>query len=34
LRNTKRRDLLTWIEAALPDIVSALERGERLIVVV
>lgn len=34
LRNTKRRDLLTWIEAALPDIVSALERGERLIEVV
>jgi predicted nuclease of predicted toxin-antitoxin system len=31
LPNTRRRDLLLWFETALPDILSALERGERVI---
>lgn len=34
LRNTRRHDLLRWIETALPNIVSALEQGETLIEVV
>ena len=34
LRNTRRRDLLRWIETTLPNIVSALERGETLVEVV
>ncbi len=31
LPNTRRRELLAWFEAVLPDILSALERGEVLI---
>lgn len=31
LPNTRRRDLLDWFEKILPDVVSALERGETLI---
>jgi predicted nuclease of predicted toxin-antitoxin system len=31
LPNTRRRDLLAWFERVLPDILSALERGETLI---
>ena len=31
LPNTRRRELLSWFETALPDILSALERGETLI---
>lgn len=31
LPNTRRRDLLAWFEAVLPDIVSALERGETVV---
>lgn len=31
LPNVRRRSLLTWFEKALPDILSALERGETLI---
>lgn len=31
LPNTRRQDLLTWFETALPIVVSALERGETLI---
>jgi predicted nuclease of predicted toxin-antitoxin system len=31
LPNTRRRALLDWFEAALPDILAALERGETLI---
>jgi predicted nuclease of predicted toxin-antitoxin system len=31
LPNTRRRPLLAWFEAALPDILAALERGETLI---
>jgi len=31
LRNVRRRALLIWFEKALPDILSALERGETLI---
>ena len=31
LPNTRRRDLLSWFEAILPDILSALERGESLV---
>jgi predicted nuclease of predicted toxin-antitoxin system len=34
LPNTRRRDLLGWFEAVLPDILLALERGETLIEVV
>jgi predicted nuclease of predicted toxin-antitoxin system len=34
LPNTRRRELLAWFETALPDILSALERGETLIEVV
>lgn len=34
LRNTRRWVLLAWFEAALPRILSALERGETLIEVV
>jgi predicted nuclease of predicted toxin-antitoxin system len=29
--NVRRRDLLKWFEKTLPDILSALERGETLI---
>lgn len=32
--NTRRRDLLVWFETVLPQIVSALERGETLIEVI
>ena len=32
--NTRRRDLLTWFEAMLPDILAALKRGETLIEVI
>jgi len=31
LPNTRRHDLLAWFEAILPDVVSALERGETLV---
>ena len=31
LPNTRRRDLLAWCEAILPDIVAALDRGETLV---
>ena len=31
LPNTRRRALLTWFEVALPQVVSAIERGETLI---
>jgi predicted nuclease of predicted toxin-antitoxin system len=31
LPNVRRRSLLAWFEKALPDILSALERGETLI---
>ena len=31
LPNTRRRDLLAWFEAVLPDIVSALDRGETMV---
>jgi len=34
LRNTRRSELLSWFEAALPQIVAALERGETLIKVI
>ncbi len=29
--NTRRRELLAWFDAALPNVLSALERGESLI---
>ena len=32
--NTRRRDLLSWFETVLPDILAALERGETLIEVI
>jgi predicted nuclease of predicted toxin-antitoxin system len=32
--NTRRRDLLAWFETVLPDVLSALERGETLIEVI
>ena len=31
LPNTRRRDLLMWFAAALPNILAALQRGETLI---
>jgi len=31
VRNVRRRELLMWFEAALPNIVSAITRGETLI---
>ena len=31
LPNTRRRDLLAWFEAVLPDVLAALGRGETLI---
>jgi predicted nuclease of predicted toxin-antitoxin system len=31
LPNTRRRALLIWFETILPDVMSALERGETLI---
>jgi predicted nuclease of predicted toxin-antitoxin system len=31
LRNTRRAALLDWFGAALPDVVSAMQRGETLI---
>jgi len=34
LPNTRRRELLTRFESVLPDILSALERGEALIEVI
>lgn len=34
LPNTRRRDLLTWFDAILPSVLSALERGETFIEVV
>lgn len=34
LPNSRRRDLLAWFEAILPDVLSALERGETLIEVI
>jgi predicted nuclease of predicted toxin-antitoxin system len=34
LRNTRRSELLAWFEAALPQILSALARGETLIEIV
>ena len=34
LPNTRRRQLLAWFEAALPDLLVALERGETLIEVI
>jgi predicted nuclease of predicted toxin-antitoxin system len=34
LPNTRRSDLLSWFERALPQIVQALQRGETLIEVV
>ena len=29
--NTRRHELLAWFDAALPEVLSALERGESLI---
>ncbi len=34
LRNTRRSELLAWFAAALPQILSALARGETLIEIV
>jgi len=34
LRNVRRRELLRWFEKALPEILSALERGETLIEII
>ena len=34
LPNTRRRDLLAWFDAMLPEIVAALTRGETLLEVV
>ena len=34
LPNTRRSELLAWFEAALPQILSALARGETLIEIV
>ena len=34
IRNTRRRELLMWLDTALPNILSALERGESLIEVI
>jgi predicted nuclease of predicted toxin-antitoxin system len=34
LPNTRRQELLAWFETVLPDILLALERGEKLIEVV
>ena len=34
LPNTRRQDLLAWFETVLPEILSALRRGETLIEVV
>jgi predicted nuclease of predicted toxin-antitoxin system len=34
LPNTRRRELLLWFEAILPDVLAALERGETLIEVI
>jgi predicted nuclease of predicted toxin-antitoxin system len=34
LPNTRRRELLEWFESVLPDVLSALERGEALIEVI
>jgi predicted nuclease of predicted toxin-antitoxin system len=34
LPNTRRRQLLVWFEAVLPEILEALERGETLIEVI
>ncbi|HVJ52994.1 MAG TPA: DUF5615 family PIN-like protein [Aliidongia sp.] len=31
LPNTRRRDLLAWFETVLPDVLTALERGETLV---
>lgn len=34
LPNTRRREMLVWFEAVLPNILEALERGETLIEVI
>ncbi len=34
LPNTRRRDLLAWFETVLPEVLSAIDRGETLIEVV
>ena len=34
LPNTRRRDLLGWFEAALPDILAALARADTLVEVI
>jgi len=34
LPNTRRRELLAWFETVLPDVLSALERGETLVEVI
>jgi predicted nuclease of predicted toxin-antitoxin system len=34
LPNTRRQTLLAWFETVLPDVLSALERGETLIEVI
>ena len=34
LPNTRRQELLTWFETALPNLVATLERGETLIEIV
>lgn len=31
LPNTRRRELIAWFDAVLPQIISALERGETLV---
>ena len=31
LPNTRRRDLLTWFEMILPEIIKAIDRGETLV---
>jgi hypothetical protein len=34
LPNTRRRELLTWFETILPDVLAAMQRGETLIEVI
>lgn len=31
LPNTRRRELLAWFEMIMPDVLTALERGETLV---
>ncbi len=34
LPNTRRRDLLAWFETVLPEVLTALARGETLVEVI